>query len=52
VCDVRESFLTHPNKPALFIPDKHFSDLGNDVLLQELLQHLETIGAYRGRRIA
>src|SRR5262249_29732821 len=47
VCDVRASFLKHPNKPSLFIPDKHFSELGNELLLNELLRHLETMGSYR-----
>lgn len=44
VCDVREVFLQHPAKPSLFIPDKHFSELGNRVLLAELLRHLREIG--------
>jgi hypothetical protein len=52
VCDVRESFLNHPDKPALFIPDKHFSDLGNEILLDELLRHLDEGGAYHHRRTA
>ena len=45
VCDVRQAFLDHPAKPALFIPDKHFSDVGNGILLAELLRHLRAIGA-------
>jgi hypothetical protein len=51
VCDVRGPFLNHPDKPALFIPDKHFSELGNEILLNELLRHLEEAGAYK-RKIA
>jgi hypothetical protein len=52
VCDVREGFLNHSDKPALFIPDKHFSELGNGILLDELLRHLEESGVYRKRRTA
>jgi len=45
VCDVREAFGAFPNKPALFIPDKHFSPVGNRLLLAELVNHLHVIGA-------
>ena len=41
VCDVREAFMTHPDKPSLFIPDKHFSDTGNRLLLATVLEHLK-----------
>jgi hypothetical protein len=41
VCDVSEAFRAWPNKPALFIPDKHFSDTGNRLLLAEILSHLK-----------
>ncbi len=51
VCDVRRVFLDHPNKPAQFIPDKHFSPLGNELLLDELLRHLEEGGVYRRGRL-
>jgi hypothetical protein len=40
VCDPRSAFLSYPDKLALFIPDKHFSDVGNRILLAELLAHL------------
>ena len=40
VFDPREAFIRHPNRAALFIPDKHFSAEGNRVLLAELLAHL------------
>jgi hypothetical protein len=40
VCDPRDAFCAHPDKPALFIPDKHFSPVGNLILLAELLRHL------------
>jgi hypothetical protein len=44
VCDPRDAFLSCPDKPALFIPDKHFSDAGNRILLDELLRHLHLAG--------
>lgn len=45
VCDARRPFLVFPDKPALFIPDKHFSAVGNRLLLSELVNHLHTLGA-------
>ncbi len=42
--DVRDAFCNYPDKPALFIPDKHFSDLGNRILLLELVKHLHSLG--------
>ena len=44
VCDVRGPFRNHPDQPALFIPDKHFSALGNRILLAELVKHLHVLG--------
>ena len=44
VCDVRSRFRNHPDKPALFVPDKHFSALGNRILLKELVDHLHASG--------
>jgi hypothetical protein len=44
VCDVRAAFLARPDKPALFIPDKHFSETGNRVLLAAILEHLNAPG--------
>jgi hypothetical protein len=41
VCDVRAAFRAHPNGPALFLPDKHFSATGNDLLLREVVKHAE-----------
>jgi hypothetical protein len=41
VFDPRAAFLAEPDPDGLFIPDRHFSDRGNRVLLTELLQHLE-----------
>ena len=43
VCDVRAPFLAWPDKPALFIPDKHFSATGNRLLLAAILDHLKAI---------
>jgi hypothetical protein len=47
VCDTRDAFLTHPapRRRELFIPDKHFSPVGNQMLLEAILNHLRTIGA-------
>lgn len=44
VLDVRDSFCDYPDKPALFIPDKHFSDLGNRILLSAFVKHLHALG--------
>jgi hypothetical protein len=41
VCDVRAAFRAHPNKPELFLPDKHFSAPGNELLLREVMKHAE-----------
>lgn len=41
VCDVRAAFRAHPNGPALFLPDKHFSETGNELLLREVMKHAE-----------
>jgi len=42
--DVRDAFRNYPDKPALFIPDKHFTDLGNRILLAEFVKHLHALG--------
>jgi hypothetical protein len=44
VCDARNVFGTYPDKSALFAPDKHFSDLGNRLLLMELIGHMHALG--------
>jgi hypothetical protein len=44
-CDVREPFLRDGDKATLFIPDKHFSARGNQLLLQAILDHLARQGA-------
>jgi hypothetical protein len=43
VCDVREAFRVWRDRPALFIPDKHFSDTGNCLLLSEVLAHVKKV---------
>ncbi len=43
VCDVCAAFRAWPNKVALYIPDKHYSDVGNRLLLSEILSHLKQI---------
>jgi hypothetical protein len=41
VCDVREAFVSQPDKAGLFIPDKHFSARGNRLLLETILAHVQ-----------
>jgi hypothetical protein len=45
VCDVRDAFRNYPDQPALFVPDKHFSTVGNHLLLTELVKHFHDRGA-------
>lgn len=40
VCDATAAFRAWPDRAALFIPDKHFSDTGNRLVLAELIAHL------------
>lgn len=49
VCDPRHAFIHHADRPALFLPDKHFSAEGNRVLLTELRSHLQGSTAAVGR---
>jgi hypothetical protein len=44
VLDVRRVFLDYPDKPSLLIPDKHFSDVGNRLLLSAIVEHLKANG--------
>jgi hypothetical protein len=44
VCDIRAPFVNFADKPALFIPDKHFSAIGNRIVLAELLKHFHAVG--------
>ncbi|MBM3978856.1 MAG: hypothetical protein FJ304_00960 [Planctomycetes bacterium] len=41
VCDVTPAFRKWPDRAALFMPDKHFSDTGNRLLLAEMIAHLK-----------
>src|SRR5205814_4510733 len=43
VCDACDAFRNYPDKPALFIPDKHFSRTGNRLLLSALIAHLKAV---------
>jgi hypothetical protein len=43
VCCPIDGFRSQPDTAALFIPDKHFSALGNQVLLRELLAHVRPL---------
>jgi hypothetical protein len=45
VLDVRGPFRGHPDRPALFVADRHFSSVGNRLLLAELVDHLHAVGA-------
>jgi hypothetical protein len=40
VFDPRDAFRRHGDHRALFLPDKHFTELGNRILLTQLLDHL------------
>jgi hypothetical protein len=40
VLDPRDTFCCHSDHPALFVPDKHFSPLGNQLLVGALLDHI------------
>jgi hypothetical protein len=45
VCDIRDPLRDYPDKPALFVPDKHFSAIGNHLLLAEMIRHWHAIGS-------
>jgi hypothetical protein len=51
VVDVREPFLRDADKPSLFIPDKHFSPRGNQMLLNEILLALRDRSAIASRAL-
>jgi hypothetical protein len=40
IFDSRAVFCAYPDKESLFVPDRHFSPLGNQLLLAELLKHV------------
>lgn len=44
VCDPREIYLNYPDKAKLFIPDRHFSDEGNRLLLDAVIAHRKQMG--------
>ena len=44
VCDPRERFLACSEPQSLFLPDKHFSPRGNQILLDALLEHWNRAG--------
>jgi hypothetical protein len=43
VFDPRSAFLAAPDGPSLFLPDKHLTPRGNQLLLHELLVHVQAI---------
>jgi hypothetical protein len=48
VFDARAAFLAPADDPDLFLPDKHFTSRGNELLLDALVQHVRsTSGALR-----
>jgi hypothetical protein len=51
VLDLRDVFQNQPDHPGLFIPDKHFSPRGNQILLDTLQQHLREQHAYPGSAV-
>lgn len=50
VCDVRAAFVNDSQKASLFIPDKHFSLRGNQLLLRAILDHLSEAVPSEGTR--
>lgn len=48
VLDPRRAFCEHPGRQDLFLPDKHFNLQGNQVLLAEVLAHVERQSIARG----
>lgn len=45
VFDPRAAFIHFPNAQSLFLPDLHFNEAGNRLLLAELLKHLQRLPA-------
>jgi hypothetical protein len=45
VFDPRDAFCRHPDRPGLFLPDKHFTPVGNRLLLAGLLDHVRAPAA-------
>jgi hypothetical protein len=42
VVDVRDAFQSCPDKPALYLEDRHLSDEGNRIVAEALREHLES----------
>jgi hypothetical protein len=47
LCDPRAAFLSAPDGPSLFLPDRHLTPRGNQLLLHELLLHVQAIDPSR-----
>lgn len=41
--DTRGSLLAASDKRSLFLPDRHFSERGNTLLVQDLIEHVRTL---------
>jgi hypothetical protein len=52
VFDPRQVFCSYADRTALFVPDKHFSTKGNELLLAELLHHVHGVAASSFRMAA
>lgn len=50
VFDPRRAFLRHPNRPGLYLPDKHLTPEGNRLLLDCLLSHVGAEATQHARR--
>jgi hypothetical protein len=48
--DPRETFLSYSDKRAMYLPDWHYSPIGDDLLLDALLAHLKHSGPTAARR--
>jgi hypothetical protein len=46
----RETFLSYPDKRAIYLPDWHYSPIGDDLLLDALMAHLKHPGPTAARR--
>ncbi|MDZ4286417.1 MAG: hypothetical protein U0984_00570 [Prosthecobacter sp.] len=48
--DPRETFLAYPEKRAMYLPDWHYSPIGDDLMLDALLAHLQRTNPASARR--
>jgi hypothetical protein len=46
--DARQVFADAADKRALFLPDWHFNERGNELIMQGLLEHLRALGPQAG----